>query len=136
MTMTNPYAQAGWFNADNFVISRGQGHYPRFTSAASPAIGALPRLPLEASPNFIRFSFDSADGDIIDCAVVGSGERKLFEIRTESLSNDSTTTRFTKNDGAMFAQIEWASMPVVEIESTLPKQRACAWIRRPMEAKQ
>ncbi|KDR82273.1 hypothetical protein GALMADRAFT_59596 [Galerina marginata CBS 339.88] len=134
MGTINPYAQAGWFNPDNQTPF---SHQPwTLSSPISPIFGALPPFPSENSPDWIRLTFVSADGDVLDCSVVGARQQIFFEISTESFENKPMATTFAKKDGTVLSRIEWAVTPTVEIEKVLSKRPVCEWITRSPEAKQ
>ncbi|PPQ78771.1 hypothetical protein CVT25_010644 [Psilocybe cyanescens] len=100
----------------------------------SPAFGAIPSHAVERSPSWIRLTFISADGDIIDCSVRAFGWQTFFEISTEYFTAKSTTTILTSYDGVTLAKIEWDAIPKVEIFGVLSKQEVSTWIRPSNEA--
>ncbi|KIM40762.1 hypothetical protein M413DRAFT_412913 [Hebeloma cylindrosporum] len=127
MDRVNPFAQAGWYNPPNQLIPSQRTWTP--SSSHSPTFGALPHgTTTEPSPEWVRLTFVSADGDILDCSVVGSGNQTFYEISTEDQPNASMVTTFAKLNGTHFARIEWERVPLVEINGLLHKQRANEWI--------
>ena len=132
MTMTNPFAQAGWFNDEVAPPPRytyKRLHSERYIPTTSPLFGALPHSPHEASPDFIRFTFDSVDGDILDCSLTGSDDQEIFKITTNRYADGLTSTNFIKNGDNIFARIEWTTPPFVKIDDSLPRQELHAWIK-------
>ena len=134
MDRVNPYAQAGWFNPNSQLTPS----HPTWTPAPPlfPTFGALPWTTAEQSPDWIRLTFVSADGDILDCSVVGSSNQTFYEISTESQPGMPMITTFVGHDRKGFARIEWAPVPLVEIKNFLYKQRVTEWIMHSTESRQ
>ena len=133
MDRVNPFGQAGWFHAPPRLIPSQSNWHP--TSPTSPIFGALPHATPEPSPDWVRLTFVTADGDILDCSVVGSANQPFYEISTEYQPNTPMITTFTRLDGNEFARVEWEHVPLVEMNDHFQKQKVTEWITPSTESR-
>lgn len=136
MDRINPFAQSGWFNAPNHVVPSQPSWTGTPVSPHSPTFGALPHTTAEPSPDWVRLIFVTADGDILDCSVVSSGNQTFYEISTEYQPNRPMVTTFARLDGTHFARVEWEPVPLVEINDRLHKRKVIEWITPSTESRQ
>ena len=99
------------------------------SSDSSPSIfGALPSIPIAPTlPVFISDSLVlrySANGDILNCVLLGPQNRTLF-----STSSSGSRTSFRNVDNAVFAVVEFAPHATVEVQGFAPRQRVRDWLR-------
>ena len=117
----NPYAQGGW--------SRQQPGY-----GIEPSVfGALPSLPVtntvprSMQPDSVTFTFTNFNATVLNCAVLGPGQRVAYRIVTESTTPSCTVWK--DNESRNIAMVQWQPNATLEIRGVTPSKRIREWLK-------
>ncbi|KAJ6620720.1 hypothetical protein B0H10DRAFT_1046219 [Mycena sp. CBHHK59/15] len=120
----NPFSQ-GWAHSSQLNAN----HAPQ--GAVPSVYGALPYTPRPlGAPTFLKFTFASPDGTVLNGRVVGPGasqsQATYFAIATDSTTSGVSVVQNPQR--ATVARIEWRTQAVVEIHDAVSRQRAAQWL--------
>ncbi|KAJ8515638.1 hypothetical protein ONZ45_g6983 [Pleurotus djamor] len=119
MYTNNPYAHAGWPNANPNAVNMG-------SSGGAPSVfGALPFTGPSSPAAILTFYFEY-NPDIMNCIVKSKDGSPYFRIMTSNPHGGFTGIQDLRGDAV--ALVEWKEQPMVEVHGRIPRQRIAQWL--------
>ncbi|KAL4269437.1 DUF6593 domain-containing protein [Pleurotus pulmonarius] len=119
MYTNNPYAHAGWPNANHNAVN--------ISGNAPPSVfGALPFSGPSSRAAVLAFTFVNFTPTIMNCIVMGPDGKPYYRISTDNPAGGFTTIQGAA--GQNVAVIEWRTVPLIEIHGVVPRQPVSQWV--------
>jgi hypothetical protein len=128
MNITNPYAQAGWYNPEN-PSSIGQRPGTTQSSSPPPTFGALPYYPEHSAPPAKRYTFSTQGPRIIQGCEVVDGDSNVTAFKIKMAHDGYDYTSLQSPNGTPRGYIVWKpDGPEIEIYGVVARQKAKGWL--------